>query len=75
MGLVEMSTAMEQHFTIPELAALWSLDPNTVRRWFENRDDVLKFGHEHRARKRRHVSIRIPASVAEKVYSEKRPVC
>ncbi len=68
-----MSTALEQHYTIPELAALWHLDYKTVQRWFEDREDVLRFGNEHRPKKRRHVSIRIPASVAEKVYREQRP--
>ena len=68
-----MSTALEKHFTIPELAKLWHLDYKTVQRWFEDREDVLKFGREHRASKRRHVSIRIPASVAEQVYREQRP--
>jgi hypothetical protein len=68
-----MSTALERHFTIPELAELWHVDYKTVQRWFEGRDDVLTFGSAHRARKRRHVSIRVPASVAEKVYREMRP--
>jgi hypothetical protein len=66
-----MTRALEQHFTLPELAQRWHLDYKTVQRWFENRDDVLRFGHEHRPKKRRHVSIRVPASVAEKVYLER----
>jgi hypothetical protein len=66
-----MSNALEQHFTLPELAERWHVDYKTVQRWFEGRDDVLRFGHEHRPMKRRHVSIRVPASVAEKVYLER----
>ena len=66
-----MSTALEQHFTLPELANRWNVDYKTVQRWFENRSDVLKFGAGHRPTKRRHISIRIPASVAEKVYRER----
>ena len=66
-----MTRALEQHFTLPELAQRWHVDYKTVQRWFENRDDVLRFGHEHRPKKRRHVSTRVPASVAEKVYQER----
>ncbi len=65
-----MSLALEQHFTLPELAKRWNVDYKTVQRWFENRDDVLRFGTGHRPMKRRHVSIRVPVSVAEKVYRE-----
>jgi hypothetical protein len=63
-----MSTATEQHFTPEELAKRWHVDAGTVRRWFRDRPDVIRFGTEHRAKKRGHVSLRIPESVAELVY-------
>ncbi len=67
----KMSLALEQHFTLPELAKRWHVDYKTVQRWFENREDVLKFGIGHRPMRRRHISIRVPASAAEKVYRER----
>ena len=67
-----MSTALEQHFTVSELSARWNVSMPTVRRWFQDRPDVLQFGVSHRAKKRGYMSIRIPESVAERVYLEQR---
>lgn len=63
-------TALEQHFTCKELAKTWGVSANTVREWVEHREDVLRFGSEHRSRKRRYVSIRVPESVAVKIHAE-----
>ena len=67
-----MSEALEQHFTAAELAKRWHVSTPTIRRWFQDRSDVIQFGTQHRAKKRGYVSIRIPASVAERVYLEMR---
>jgi hypothetical protein len=60
----------EQHYTVPQLAEMWHMAPATTRRRFENEPGVLRLG-EGRLRKgkqRSYVSLRIPASVAERVY-------
>jgi hypothetical protein len=57
----------EKHYTVYELAALWSISPNTVRRLFENEPGVLVITRP-KPNKRIHRTIRIPESVAQRVY-------
>jgi hypothetical protein len=59
----------ERHFTPAELAETWSLDVSSVRRLFIDEAGVFKIGKaERRDGKRSYVTLRIPASVAERVY-------
>lgn len=60
--------ATEPHFTPKELGAIWHVASNTVRAIFENEDGVLIFGHPETRSRRRHLSMRIPASVAARVH-------
>jgi hypothetical protein len=62
--------AEEKHFSVNELAALWNLDPDTIRPYFRNRTGVLKIARPETRRKRGYVSLRIPASVAAAVHAE-----
>jgi hypothetical protein len=59
---------VEKHFTPAQLAEVWNVAPNTIRRVFENEDGVLIFGTEESRTRRRHKSMRIPQSVAAKVH-------
>lgn len=61
---------LERHYTVGELARGWHLAAGTVRRWFENEPGVIRVG-EQRLRKgktRAYVSLRVPESVAQRVY-------
>jgi hypothetical protein len=59
----------ERHYTPQELAALWKFDQSTIRRMFIDEPGVLIFGKERRRDGRRdYVTLRIPESVAKKVY-------
>ena len=59
----------ERHFVPQELAELWALDERTIRRIFQDEPGVLKFGKSNRRDgKREYISLRIPASVAERVH-------
>ena len=60
----------EQHFSTRTLAELWGFSEDTIQRWFEDQPGVLKHGHTGRS-KRRKVYLRIPYSVAMRVYLEK----
>jgi hypothetical protein len=65
-------TALEPHFTPQQLAALWGFDQTTIRRMFIDEPDVLKEGKRgRRDGKRDYVSLRIPASVAQRVHERK----
>jgi len=59
--------AFERLLTPAELARHWALSVDTVRHLFEAEPDVLIFG-ERRPGRRRYRTLRIPLSVAERVY-------
>ena len=59
----------EKHYSPAELAALWGLSLNAVRRLFENEPGVLVLGRSGSGRpKRQYRTLRIPAPVAERVH-------
>jgi hypothetical protein len=59
----------EHHYSPAELAELWGLSPDSVRRLFESEPDVLVVESvSGRYRRRRYRTLRIPASVAERVH-------
>jgi len=58
----------ERHFSIEELAVMWGLSVHTVRRLFEREPDVVVFFRQRPGR-RTYRTLRIPASVATRVYA------
>jgi transcriptional antiterminator len=65
-------TALERHYTVKEIAEIWNLSDDTVRRIFQDLPGVLKVGSGSMLRKKRgYVTLRIPESVVEWVHQEK----
>jgi hypothetical protein len=65
-------TAFERHYTPRELAELWKFDESTIRRMFIDEPGVLVYGRERRRDGRRdYVTLRIPESVATRVYERR----
>ena len=62
----------ERHFSPRTLAELWNFSEDTIVRWFEDQPDVLKCGSDGARGKRRKLTLRIPQSVADRVYQEHR---
>jgi len=62
--------AFGRHFTAAELADIWRLDETTIRRIFQDEPGVLRIGKASR-RKRQYFTLRIPESVALRVYRER----
>jgi hypothetical protein len=59
----------EPHYTPEQVAEWWSLNPKSIRRIFQDEEGVLKFGRGVSTRTRRaHTTLRIPASVVERVH-------
>ena len=59
----------ERHYTVAEVAEMWNLSPDAVRGLFKNEPGVLIFKDAGPFRaKRRYTTLRIPASVVERVY-------
>jgi hypothetical protein len=68
LGNVE-DTAFERHFTPKQLADLWLLHESTIRRLFVDEPGVLKYGKvSRRDGHRDYVTLRIPETVARRVY-------
>ena len=70
-------TFEEQHFTPSELAKLWKLSDDTIRTIFRNEPGVVRLqGKESKNRgrvasRREYISLRIPRSVALRVWSRR----
>ena len=64
----EASPAAERHYTPEELASLWSLSSDTVRRLFECESGVLIIERPRLQGRRRYRTLRIPESVAARVH-------
>lgn len=63
----QFGAVTEHHYTPEQLGELWSLSPDTVRRLFLSEPGVLVIERPHGTR-RRYRTLRIPASVAERVH-------
>jgi hypothetical protein len=61
------SLALERHYNVKEVAALWKLSCDTVREMFINEPDVTVIGRQ-RAHKRHYRTLRIPESVVIRVH-------
>lgn len=65
---VGSTIATERHYSVFEVAELWNVSPETVRRLFHNESGVLIFGSPETRYKRKRETMRIPASVVERVH-------
>lgn len=63
-------SALERHYTPKEIAELWQLSEDTVRKLFRDTPGVLKITQPARRFKRAYVSLRIPESVVQKRHAE-----
>jgi hypothetical protein len=69
---VSVPSLPERHFSTGFLAEWWGFDESTVRRMFQDQPGVLKVGKaDRRDGKRDYVTLRIPESVALRVYRER----
>lgn len=55
---------MDKHYSVQEIADQWSMSYEAVRERFQHEAGVLRFGTGKR------VTLRIPASVRDRVYLE-----
>ena len=63
-----MSHMAEKHYAPAELAEKWNLSQDTIIRMFDREPGVLIFENAERSSSRRRRTIRVPESVAERVY-------
>lgn len=64
---------MERHYTLAELGDAWHMSRRSLREWFIDEPGVVKFGQQKlkKGRARQYVSLRVPESVARRVYRAK----
>jgi hypothetical protein len=60
--------AVERHFTPLEVAKIWNVNVETIRRIFQDEPGVLVFQGPIKKGKRPYKTIRIPQSVLERVH-------
>jgi|ERR1035438_3137945 hypothetical protein len=58
----------ERHYSVAEVAAMWSLSQDAVRKLFQNEPGVLVLGGQESAHTRRYTTLRIPESVLQRVH-------
>jgi len=62
---------VDQHYSPQFYAELWGTSVSTVVRWFQDLEGVLKLSKPSKNGKRTRVELRIPFSVAMRVYRER----
>jgi hypothetical protein len=65
------SVALERHYSVPEIAELWSMSEKSVRRLFAGEAGVLEWGTPETLRKRGYRNLRIPESVLIRVHQRR----
>lgn len=58
----------ERHYSVAEIAEIWSLSRDVVRKLFERESGVLVLGDDGSRTKRGYHTLRIPESVMERVH-------
>jgi hypothetical protein len=58
-------------YTPAELANLWQLSENSIRRLFQDEPGVFKMGDSNPRGRRGYTTLRIPAVVVERVFRER----
>jgi hypothetical protein len=64
-----LDLSQERHYSIKQLAELWGLDYETVRRLFEHEPGVIRVNSKgNRPGTRRYLCVRIPETVSRRVH-------
>jgi hypothetical protein len=61
---------LEKHFTLTELSKAWHVGRRILSLWFRDEPGVIRWGPDKlkKGRKRTLVQLRVPESVARRVY-------
>jgi hypothetical protein len=69
VGADQLPKFAVRHYTVAEIATMWSLSADAVRKIFEKEPGVLVLGEtQPRRGKRRYTTLRIPEFVLERVH-------
>jgi hypothetical protein len=62
------SSFAQRHYTVAEVAGLWNLSSDAVRKLFQDEAGVFVLGSQEPSHKRRYTTLRIPESVLQRVH-------
>jgi hypothetical protein len=62
------STMKEPHYKVDEVAIMWSMSKDSVRRMFMNELGVVRYSRPRKKYKRGYTTLLIPESVLDRVY-------
>jgi hypothetical protein len=68
-GIEQSNLMKETHYTPDDLAGMWGVSVDSIRRIFRDEPGVLKMGEKSPKHKRQYLTLRIPESVVERVYT------
>jgi hypothetical protein len=68
---VSTPVMIDPHYSPRFYAELWNLSVSTILRWFRDEVGVLKIGVASKNGKRTRIELRIPRSLAMRVYQER----
>jgi hypothetical protein len=60
----------EQHYTVKQLAVLWAMSTETVRRLVQDDPEVMRIGAGESRDKGRYFTYFVPESVARRVHTQ-----
>lgn len=60
--------AFERHYSVKQLAELWGLGVDLMRRILAHEEGVVRIAHPETLHKRGYVTLRVPESVARRVH-------
>lgn len=58
----------EAHYSVSQVAQMWGLGVDLIRRIFEHADGVIKIVSPERLHKRRYTTLRIPEGVLRRIH-------
>jgi hypothetical protein len=70
-GAGSVSDPFAKLYTPAELANLWQLSENSIRRLFQDEPGVFKMGDSNPRGRRGYTTLRIPTVVVERVFRER----
>jgi hypothetical protein len=68
LPLAAASGFAQRHYSVAEIATLWSLSSDAVRKLFQDEPGVLVIGGQGSPHKRRYTTLRVPESVLQRVH-------
>lgn len=70
--VASIDLASEKHYSIIEIARLWTLSEKTVRKIFESEPGVVHWGTQEKLHKRGYRTLRVPETILHRVHRKLR---